>query len=817
MDGEFGTAIRQVGRFGLSGLFGVVGELALKTELAIENIPLALRQQNRWLIWRNEGTKVPYRADGGGKASSTDPATWCSFEQAIATGESIGFALGDGYAGIDLDDCYESISSNPDATPANRFTWGSGIAEQFKSTYAEISPSGGGVKIFLLGRKPPLVGCVKKLEHGKLEIYDRGRWFAVTGARLDPHPSELADCGGALWDLCRQYLRPETPKPTTKFIPPNADSRNRIKRFDAYKKSLDPAVAGQGGHNATLRFVTECFRFGLSDREAWDQLIDFNGRCSPPWSVRELEHKLAEGRKLVEQAGDMGVRLAQERASQSVSAPKSKNAGSGCPKSKAAISDGGVTHPVNETCVKLGQRDPDTGRLVLSAKRTIPTCEAYLSDFHSHPDGRTLNTYIGSPFVWRNNRHEMIEPDAIRNALYPWLHDALRYTSELELVDFESNPTTVNAACQTILSQTYIPGDIETPVWLNQPKDKPPADELLVCKSHSVHLPTLKIIPPTPNLFVTASLDFDFDADADSPTKWLEFLDQIFPGDPDSIHLLQQWFGYLLTQDMRQEKMMLMIGQRRSGKGTVASVLQALVGRGNYASPTVGSLAGDFGLQQLIGKSVAFVGDARFSGDRMPIVVERLLTISGRDPITIERKFMSAVTVRLPTRFCFLTNETPRLNEASLALAGRFLLLRFDQSFYGREDIDLRQKLVAELPGILMWAIEGWASLRQNGRFAVPAASREGMQELEDTLSPITTFIRERCELGGFTVWVDDLFKAWQVWCKDQGRDKAGTLQSFGRDIRSAVSGVRVRKSTEQHRFYEGLRIKPEFVVTENK
>src|SRR5690606_19462785 len=111
---------------------------------------------------------------------------------------------------------------------------------------------------------------------------------------------------------------------------------------------------------------------------------------------------------------------------------------------------------------------------------------------------------------------------------------------------------------------------------------------------------------------------------------------------------------------------------------------------------TTGSLAGNFGLQPLIDKSLAIVSDARFSGPNVATVVERLLCISGEDTLTIDRKFLGAVSMKLATRFMFLSNELPRLADSSTALAGRFLVLRLTRSFYGHEDHSLTEQLLEE-------------------------------------------------------------------------------------------------------------------------
>ena len=119
--------------------------------------------------------------------------------------------------------------------------------------------------------------------------------------------------------------------------------------------------------------------------------------------------------------------------------------------------------------------------------------------------------------------------------------------------------------------------------------------------------------------------------------------------------------GYVLGDDTRQQKIFLLIGPKRSGKGTIGRVLSGLVGTHNVAAPTLASLSTNFGLSPLIGKPLALISDARLSGySDNSIVVERLLTLSGEDSLTIDRKYREPWTGRLPARLVLMTNELPR-------------------------------------------------------------------------------------------------------------------------------------------------------------
>ena len=89
--------------------------------------------------------------------------------------------------------------------------------------------------------------------------------------------------------------------------------------------------------------------------------------------------------------------------------------------------------------------------------------------------------------------------------------------------------------------------------------------------------------------------------------------------------------AYVISGRLDLHKILLLIGPTRAGKGVIARVLKALVGRGNYAGPTLASLGTNFGLSPLIGKPLAIISDARLGGANVHQVVERLLSVSGED------------------------------------------------------------------------------------------------------------------------------------------------------------------------------------------
>jgi len=468
---------------------------------------------------------------------------------------------------------------------------------------------------------------------------------------------------------------------------------------------------------------------------------------------------------------------------------------------------------------KVGETDPTTGRLILDPGDPLPSARVFLRKRFTVEDVVALRFYAGVFFGWRDNRYAPIDEDELRSELYRFTENAVRLKAsqdgDVKFVPFQPTSAKVGNLVDAIKAETILAADVVSPVWLDEDGNSPKPAELLVCRSGSLHIPANRWIAPTPRLFSTSALSFDYEHDAPEPVQWLSFLAGLWPDDPQSIELLQDWFGYCLTGDTSQQKMLLLVGPKRSGKGTIGRILRELAGAGNVAGPTTSSLATQFGLQPLIGKTLAIVSDARFSGQpESSVVLERLLCISGEDALTIPRKYQSDVTMRLPTRFMFLTNELPRVIDTSGALASRFVVLMLRESFLGREDTELTNKLLAELPGILKWALVGWRRLRQRGRFVQPESSQDAIRELGDLASPVSAFVRDCCMIGpGYQANVDDMYAAWKDWCEGHGRDHPGTIQTFGRDLLAAVPSLRrarLRDGDDRRRAYVGIGLQAE-------
>ena len=413
-----------------------------------------------------------------------------------------------------------------------------------------------------------------------------------------------------------------------------------------------------------------------------------------------------------------------------------------------------------------------------------------------------VRDHRGDFYRWNGTCWLEIDKRDIRGAAYRWLEHARYYHPEKGELPFDPSRRKVSDVIDALRAVVLLDSSVEAPCWTNGMTD-PPANEMISMTNGLLHVPTRTLRPNTPHFFCHHSLAFPFSAECAPPARWLRFLHELWDDDESSISALQEVMGYILGGDTRQQKIFLFVGPKRSGKGTIGRVLTGLLGAHNVAAPTLAGLSTNFGLSPLIGKPLGLISDARLSGKSdSKVVVERLLSVSGEDSITIDRKYKDPLTGRLPTRFVVLTNELPRLADSSGALASRFVVFVLRNSFYGKENPRLTDDLLMEAPAIFNWALEGLDRLNVRGFFDTPQSGKDAIQQLEDLSSPISAFIRDTCVVGPHHVQAEMLWAAWKAWCDADNRHP-GTKVVFGRDLRAAVPTVkRVRPRSGETRLY---------------
>jgi putative DNA primase/helicase len=308
-----------------------------------------------------------------------------------------------------------------------------------------------------------------------------------------------------------------------------------------------------------------------------------------------------------------------------------------------------------------------------------------VKSLYTLPAGLILRDHRGDLYRWDGARWPEIDKRDVRAAAYQLLEHAHYNDPKEGMKPFAPSRRKIDDVVDALRAIVLVDSAADAPFWIDRHAD-PPAHEFISMTNGLLHVPTRTLRPHTTQFFNHHALPFVFDKDAPPATAWLRFLAELWH-DTTAIAALQEAIGYLLGGDTSLQKMFLLVGPKRGGKGTIGRVLTGLLGPHHVAAPTLASLSTNFGLQPLIGKPLALISDARLSTKAdSKIVVERLLSISGEDSLTIDRKYKEPWTGRLPTRFLIMTNELPRLSDASGALASRFILFVLTRSFYGAEN-----------------------------------------------------------------------------------------------------------------------------------
>ena len=298
--------------------------------------------------------------------------------------------------------------------------------------------------------------------------------------------------------------------------------------------------------------------------------------------------------------------------------------------------------------------------IMIDPKDPMATAKTFVRQNYYLDGRRTLRHHFDEWRAWVGSHWAISDNQAIRCQIWDFMAAAETPGRGGALTPVKPTRDKVSDVMDALRAVCNLPLSATPPCWLAPTQSpRPEAADLIACANGLLHLPTRTLHPHTPTLFNVNANPFDFDPAATCP-NWLAFLAKLWPDDQQTIDALQEWFGYFLANDTRQHKILLLIGPMRGGKGTIGRVLTALLGTTNVCSPTLSSFSMNFGTWQLIDKKLAIIADARLSGRQdQHIIAERLLSISGEDIQTIDRKFKEAWTGRLPTRFMILTNELP--------------------------------------------------------------------------------------------------------------------------------------------------------------
>lgn len=277
----------------------------------------------------------------------------------------------------------------------------------------------------------------------------------------------------------------------------------------------------------------------------------------------------------------------------------------------------------------------------------------------------------------------------------------------------------------------------------------------------------------THDLYLTTQLPFEFDADAECP-RWLEFLDQVLvdaDGNPDTdmIMFMQQAFGYSLTSWTKHEVSFWLQGDGSNGKSTLLRVLIGMSGSAARAL-NLGMLERDtYQLAELAGVRVVMCSESPVGLKVADSLVKSL--VSG-ETMSVRAPYGKSFQLEPICKVWWAMNNPPRVADTSEGFWRRVKVVPF-RACFGRRgqvaDVDLKDKLLAEMPGIFNWALEGLHDLESEGWTAC-AQIEDATMAYRESNDVERAFIEACCVEGdGLQVGGKQLYTAYQEWCKETG------------------------------------------------
>ncbi len=308
------------------------------------------------------------------------------------------------------------------------------------------------------------------------------------------------------------------------------------------------------------------------------------------------------------------------------------------------------------------------------------------------------------------------------------------------------------------------------------------------------------LIKPTSIFYTHTALDYKYDAQAKCP-EFLSFLDTVLP-DRSLQKILQEWFGYCLSGDMRYHKFIILFGEGANGKSVVLNILESMLGAENVSHVSLESFGDTFGLGYTYQKLANICSEISYVEKTAEGILK---SYTAGDFISFNRKYKDPISAVPTAKLTFAGNILPRFNDKSNGIWRRILLMPFNVTIpEDQQDKRLGSRIIKnELPGIFNWALEGLKRLREQDGFTISEASNESVKEYKEESNSCILFFKEFCEADEYSeVKSDRLYEAYSFFCKSNGLLPNSNIV-FGKELKKAFPNV--TKTQGPNKKYRGI------------
>ncbi len=284
---------------------------------------------------------------------------------------------------------------------------------------------------------------------------------------------------------------------------------------------------------------------------------------------------------------------------------------------------------------------------------------------------------------------------------------------------------------------------------------------------------TPQLLPHSSDFGFLSVLPYGYDPDALCPRFDL-FMEEITVNRHELVMILMEFIGYAFANERCvYAKAMVLLGGGANGKSTFMNVMKKLAGRGAYSAVSLARFDNDQYMAQLQGKLFNMTEETPTKAFADSSVFKNIVT--GGD-ITVKVVYKEPYEVESRAKLIFACNELPWLNDTTVGMMRRLLIVPFDANFVGqKEDKDIELKLETELPGILNRVIQAYSRLNKNKRFTSGEITENEIDTYLEASDPVYRFQREYLDYGEFVVdkntytFAQDIYDAYRTFCTREG------------------------------------------------
>lgn len=298
-------------------------------------------------------------------------------------------------------------------------------------------------------------------------------------------------------------------------------------------------------------------------------------------------------------------------------------------------------------------------------------------------------------------------------------------------------------------------------------------------------LRTMELLPHSPTFYSTIQIPVKYDPSAECP-RFRRFVQEIMNGDEELCNVIQEVYGYCLTDSTQAEKAILLYGRGSNGKSVLAKTFKLLVGDENISAASLSDFNSPFGMESMVNKKINLSAENELKGK---LNSEYLKAAISGDVVNIHRKYEKDLRTALSCKIILLMNSLPEVSDTTYGFFRKILIIPFTKTFTEKErDIDLISKLEKEGSGILTYALEGLQRLQKNRyQFSHSKAVDEVMRVYQISQNPTIDFFEDTYEYcDGASVLRKEIYEDYMAWVLGTEYNRV-TNKEFWKMMRTAA------------------------------